>query len=112
MVEAVGAGPASDTLEAEESAVAVRAAEHCVANGTGVAETIAADGPWPVVDMGTAVSQLVVHGVMKLAVADWIVRVVWIYLSFNARLAVDVTLQGEVAMIDGGPSEGIVVAIH
>lgn len=92
--------------------MAVGAAEHCVANGTGIAETIAADGPRPVMDMGTAVSQLVAHGVMKLAVADRIVRVVWVNLSFNAGLAVNVTLQGEVAMIDGGPSEGIVVAIH
>lgn len=92
--------------------MAVGTAEHCVANGTGIAETIAADGPRPVVDMGTAVSQLVAHGVMKLAVADRIVRVVWVNLSFNAGLAVNVTLQGEVAMIDGGPSEGIVVAIH
>ena len=92
--------------------MAVGAAEHCVANGTGIAETIAADGPRPVVNMGTAVSQLVAHGVMKLAVADRIVRVVWVNLSFNAGLAVNVTLQGEVAMIDGGPSEGIVVAIH
>ena len=99
-------------MEAEESAVAVGTAEHCVTNGTGVAETIATDSPRPVVDMGTAVSQLVVHNVMKLAVADRIVRVVWVNLSFNAGLAVNVTLQGEVAMIDGGPSEGIVVAIH
>ena len=93
--------------------MAVGTAEHCVENGTGIAETIAAaDGPRPVVDMGTAVSQLVAHGVMKLAVADRIVRVVWVNLAFNAGLAVNVTLQGEVAMIDGGPSEGIVVAIH
>ena len=92
-----------------------RATEKGVASAArvaGVAETLAANGAGPVVNVSVAVGQLVGHGIMELAVADGIVGVIGVEVELDTGGTVKVALQSQVTLVDGGPSEGVTVAVH